>query len=64
MHMEKQFKYILFQMSFHYRLLQATEYGFLCGTVDLYCFIYFIHNNVYILIPKSSFTPPSHFSLW
>jgi len=42
--------YILFQILFHYRLLQDTEYSSLCYTVGPYClsilfylFIFWLH---------------------
>ena len=33
--------YILFQILFHYRILQDIEYSFLCYTVDL-CYLFYI----------------------
>ena len=44
------YTHILFQIIFHYRLLQDIEYISLCHTVGLCSFIY---SSVYMLIPNS-----------
>ena len=48
---EKGYMYTTFQILFHYRLLQDTEYRFLCYRSSL--FICFIYSSVYLLIPNS-----------
>ena len=42
--------YILFQIFFHYKLLQDTVYNSLCYTVGP---CYFIYSSVYLLVPNS-----------
>ena len=46
------YTYFLFQILFHYKLLQDFEYSFLCCTVDPYFFC-FIYSCVHMLIPNS-----------
>ena len=48
---------IVFQILFHYRLLQAIEYSSMCYTAGLFLKIYFICSSVYLLIPNSQFIP-------
>ena len=45
--------YVCIQILSHYRLLQEFDYSSLCYTVSPYCFIYFLYNNVYMLILNS-----------
>ena len=46
--------YILFQILFHYRLLQDIEYSSLCYIYSRsLLFTYFIYSSVCMLIPKS-----------
>ena len=47
----------LFQILFHYRLLQAIEDSSLCWTSRFLLFIYLICSSVCLLIPNSSFIP-------
>ena len=44
--------YILFQILFHYRLLQDIDYSSPCRTVDPFL-ISFIYNTAYLLILDS-----------
>ena len=48
--------YFLFQILFHSKLLQDTEYSPLCYIVNPCLFLY---SGVYLLIPYSQFIPPS-----
>ena len=41
------YTYIIFEIIFHYRLLQDTKYSSLCYTVNL-CYLFYIYFNLEI----------------
>ena len=45
--------YIIFQILFHYRLLQDSEYSSLCYYSRSLLFICFLYGSGYLLIPNS-----------
>ena len=51
--------YILFQILFHYRLLEHTEYRPLCHVVGPCCLAILCIINVCMLIPNSYLSPPT-----
>ena len=59
--------FFLFQILFHYGLLQNTEYSSLCymvGSLLVICSISSIFSIVYMLILNSWFIPPPPSPLW
>ena len=55
--------YILFQIIFHFRLLQDIEYISLCYTAGLCCSS-ILHNSIYLLIPNPNLSHAQPFPLW
>ena len=50
--------YILFQIQFHYRLLQDTEYSSLCYAVTAHLSINILYMSAYVLIPTPILSSP------